>query len=79
MIETHINPAIALSDAKQQITPAVLYTLFEGLVFRKADADDKDFHRKLLELRSRVDSTDDLLLQALITRMNLIRQMYLHH
>ena len=75
MIETHINPAVALSDAKQQITPAVLHTLFEGLVFRKADADDKDFHRKLLELRSRVDSTDDLLLQALITRMNLIRQI----
>jgi chorismate mutase len=75
MIETHINPSVALSDAKQQITPAVLHTLFEGLVFRKADADDNDFHRKLLELRSRVDSTDDLLLQALITRMNLIRQI----
>jgi chorismate mutase len=75
MIETHINPSVALSDAKQQITPAVLHTLFEGLVFRKADGEGSDFHRKLLELRSRVDSTDDLLLQALITRMNLIRQI----
>jgi chorismate mutase len=75
MIETHINPSVALSDAKQQITPAVLSVLFEGLVFRKAEGDGSDFHRKLLELRSRVDSTDDLLLQALVTRMNLIKQI----
>lgn len=75
MIETHINPSFALSDAKQQITPAVLHVLFEGLIFRKAEGEGSDFHRKLLELRSRVDSTDDLLLQALVTRMNLIKQI----
>jgi len=75
MIETHINPAVALSDAKQQITPEVLAKLISTLVIRSADSNDQDFHRKLLELRSRVDSADDVILQSLISRMHLIHQI----
>lgn len=75
MIETHPNPPAALSDARQQITPESLIKLFNSLVVRTAESASRDFHRKLLELRSRVDSTDDALLQALATRVKLIREI----
>jgi chorismate mutase len=75
MIETHIQPEFALSDAKQQVTPKHLVYLFDQLVFRTPDSDSEGFHRKLLELRSRVDSADDMLLQALINRKRLIEEI----
>jgi len=34
MIESHINPKVALSDAKQQITPAELGVLLGKLILR---------------------------------------------
>lgn len=75
MIETHPNPSKALSDARQQITPEALQKLVSTLVVRQVDSEDQDFHRKLIELRSRVDSTDDALLQALATRIKLIQEI----
>ncbi|MBC7861739.1 MAG: 3-deoxy-7-phosphoheptulonate synthase, partial [Bacteroidia bacterium] len=44
MIETHNDPATALSDAKQQVTPSALIKLLnEELIFRKSFSDDKEF------------------------------------
>jgi chorismate mutase len=75
MIETHPNPDEALSDAKQQISPAALEALMQKLVIRSVDTDDTEFSRALIELRSRVDAADDLILQGLITRQRLIEQI----
>jgi chorismate mutase len=75
MIETHMEPALALTDARQQITPAALNELYHQLVFRTAESNQEGFYRKLLELRSRVDSIDDALLQSLIARKRLIEEI----
>jgi len=75
MVETHINPKVALSDAKQQITPERLKSLMDKIIIRKSDAVDVDIHQKLMELRASVDSIDDLILQALISRNNFIEQI----
>lgn len=75
MVETHINPKVALSDAKQQITPERLKSLMEKIIIRKSGSLDIDFHQKLMELRASVDSIDDLILQALISRNNFIEQI----
>lgn len=75
MIETHPKPDEALSDAKQQISPAALEALMQKLVIRSVDTDDTEFSRALIELRSRVDAADDLILQGLITRQRLIEQI----
>lgn len=75
MIETHPKPDEALSDAKQQISPAALAALMQTLVIRSVDTDDVEFGRALIELRSRVDAADDLILQGLITRQRLIEQI----
>jgi chorismate mutase len=75
MVETHHHPAIALSDAKQQITPVGLKSMMDNITIRKSENVDIDFHQQLIELRARVDSVDDLILQALISRNSLIEQI----
>ena len=75
MIETHFNPQVALTDARQQITPDDLWTIFGQLVQRNSDSHSEGFHRKLLELRSRVDSIDDAILQSLIARKRLVEEI----
>jgi chorismate mutase len=75
MIETHINPHVALTDASQQITPDDLWTIFGQLVQRNSDSLSEGFHRKLLELRSRVDSIDDAIIQSLIARKRLVEEI----
>ncbi len=69
MIETHCMPSIALSDAKQQLTPGQLSSLIEKLVVRKSNSENIEFKSKLEELRESINKTDDELLQILMNRM----------
>jgi len=70
MIETHIQPALAWSDAKQQITPAQLKKLVSSLRVRKVTSEDKVFVNKLNELREQIDKIDEKLLYALHERLS---------
>lgn len=69
MIETHINPEKALSDADQQITPNELKTLLSRLILRKADIENTMLLTTLEELRQEIDSYDNNLLNILEKRM----------
>lgn len=69
MIEAHINPAEALSDAQQQLTPPALGRLLDSLVFRKENVDDVLTRTKLEELREKIDKMDRELLTVLGDRM----------
>ncbi len=69
MIETHFNPSVALSDAKQQLTPFQLLELLQHLVVRQANSDNLEFRNKLEQLRESINKTDDELLQVLLNRM----------
>lgn len=73
MIETHCNPAAALSDAKQQITPSELSNLLDKLVIRSSTIDDRTFLSKLEDLRDRIDELDTKLLSLLANRMEIVR------
>jgi chorismate mutase len=70
MIEAHIRPAEALSDAKQQLTPAELGTLLSRLVFRHESIDDVLTRTKLVELREKIDKIDRDLLEIMADRMS---------
>ena len=72
MIETHVNPDVALSDAKQQVTPAKLTEILDDIVWRHADAGDKEFAHSLEALRSEIDELDTKLIDVLSERMNLV-------
>lgn len=69
MIESHINPAGALSDRKQQITPVELMKVLGSLVLRSPTTDDPEFLETIEDLRSQIDMYDNLLLDILESRM----------
>lgn len=67
MIECHINPDEALTDARQQITPEDLKMMLTHLVFRQKKTCLVE--RDLAGLRGEIDDIDAELLQLLARRM----------
>jgi len=71
MIESHINPDAAWSDAKQQVTPAVLGKIISELVVRSTSSENKIFKDTLSVLREQIDHLDDEIMQKLSSRMKI--------
>lgn len=70
IIESHICPAEAWSDAAQQVTPAQLMDIKERLVLRRPNIGDTP-RVALDELRKKIDVLDNQLLQMLKERMTI--------
>jgi chorismate mutase len=75
MIETHIDPRVALSDAKQQITPKMLKEIISELNIRSASFESTELRNKLEELRAVIDKLDNELLELLAKRMTVSSQI----
>jgi chorismate mutase len=71
MIETHIDPDNAWSDAKQQITPERLNEMVMELIWRSDDSTEQEFINALLHLREQINQVDDELLTLIGQRMKL--------
>jgi chorismate mutase len=69
IIESHITPDKALSDAAQQITPDALRKMLDSLVLRKANIDNVMLMHTLEDLRREIDKYDDRLIDILAGRM----------
>ena len=59
MIESHIDPDNAWSDAKQQITPERLAEMLDGLIWRSENTDAKEFITALATFREQINHIDD--------------------
>lgn len=76
MIESHCNPSVALSDAKQQLTPSELSDLlYKQIVVRDADSDSPEWRENIDQLRAKIDVIDENLLYTLGSRMSISRQI----
>jgi chorismate mutase len=76
MIEAHCNPTVALSDAKQQLTPAELDDLlYRQITVRDADSDAPEWKDNIDQLRAKIDVIDENLLYALNSRMKVSSQI----
>lgn len=75
MIEAHINPDVAWSDAKQQVTPERLGQILNELVYRKPQSDDPAFINQLSLLRDQIDELDNQMVDLLASRMKVSRQI----
>ena len=75
MIESHITPAVAWSDAAQQVTPSALKDLLENLKFRTADSPSLEAGNKLDALRKEIDNFDDDIFQKISSRMKVADQI----
>lgn len=71
MIETHHDPENAWSDARQQITPAILVKIMQDLKIRKKTIQEKDYTEELNHLRAQIDIIDHELLELLGNRMGI--------
>jgi chorismate mutase len=72
MIEAHVDPSVAWTDAKQQLTPAALAELADRLTIREPESANEVFVDQLADLRKQIDKIDDLLLQKLGERMAIV-------
>lgn len=75
MIESHIAPHKALSDAQQQITPDALLQLLQKLQVAHTTSDSAEFTNLLEQYREKIDSIDTQLLELLAQRMDIVTQI----
>jgi chorismate mutase len=78
MIESHIHPDKALSDAEQQLTPADLKTLLSELQFPKTESNNAEFTNKLNNFRQMIDEIDDELINLLRKRISVTEDIGLY-
>lgn len=74
MIETHLDPTVAMSDAKQQVTPQRLSEILDAIIWRHS-VGDKQFNRSLETLRGHIDDLDMKLINTLASRMELVDEI----
>jgi len=75
IIESHIDPDNAWSDAKQQITPAQLGEMISSIHWRKEDTNSQEYHAALEKLRQQINQLDDELLQVLGQRIKVAEKI----
>jgi chorismate mutase len=71
MIESHLTPDAAWSDAKQQVTPSALTKIIDGLIVRTPSTDSKTFKDTLSRLREEIDQLDDDIMHKFAARMKI--------
>lgn len=71
IIESHINPDTALSDASQQITPSQLGHILRHLIIRRPGSESE----RLREMRVEIDECDSKLIEILSRRMRVSREI----
>lgn len=71
IIESHCNPAVALSDAAQQVTPEQLSYIVEHLTVRSETFSTEDIR----DLRRQIDEIDDTIVEILSKRMRVCREI----
>lgn len=75
IIETHIDPDNAWSDAAQQVTPMVLKQIFHDLRVRKETDEADDYTMRMNKLRTQIDEFDSKILEILGGRMKIADQI----
>jgi chorismate mutase len=71
MLESHIDPDNAWSDAKQQVTPERLLEILTELVWRSENATEQEFINALATFREQINQIDDELLALIGQRMKI--------
>jgi chorismate mutase len=78
IIESHIDPDNAWSDAKQQITPEKLGEMIGSIRWRIEDVASEAYHAALEKLRQQINQLDDELMQILSQRMKVAEKIGLY-
>jgi chorismate mutase len=75
MVESHINPEVALSDAKQQLSPETFTFLVNALNIRFQDPLNPIESKELDILRQQIDNLDHEIIELIGKRMQVSREI----
>lgn len=75
IIEVHPDPASALSDKQQQITPDEYGKLLKTLRPKRVDSEDSALVQTINRLRKEIDEVDSQLIELLGKRMEIVREL----
>src|SRR6188768_839488 len=75
IIESHIDPDKAWSDAKQQITPERLAEMLGNIIWRREDVASAEYHAALEKMRNQINHLDDELMQIISQRMKIAEKI----
>lgn len=75
MVESHIDPSVALSDASQQVTPSHLEEIIEELVIRSNKVRSNSSKSELDSLRTKIDLLDHDIVKLLGDRKGLVEKI----
>ena len=75
IIESHIDPDNAWSDAKQQVTPEVLSKMKSDLKVKSSNEDDKSYKHLLNEIRESIDEVDKEIVDIIAKRQDLVEKI----
>jgi len=75
IIESHICPEKALSDAAQQLAPDDLEHMVRSINWRKDSVDDPEFVKKLSLFRQEIDQIDSEVFDLLSRRMDICEKI----
>lgn len=75
IIESHINPDAAWSDAKQQVTPNALAEILNNISWKSGIPIEEIIVEELQDYRNKIDSIDDQLLELIANRMKISTQI----
>ena len=75
IIESHVDPDHAWSDAKQQVTPERLGEIIGNIRWRKEDVASEEYHAALEKLRQQINQLDDEMMQILGQRIKVAEKI----
>ncbi|WP_121354911.1 chorismate mutase [Flavisolibacter nicotianae] len=75
IIESHIDPDKAWSDAKQQVTPERLAEMLDQIIWRREDIPSEELHAALEKFRQQINQLDDELMLLLSQRMKVAEKI----
>ncbi|WP_234735919.1 chorismate mutase [Tellurirhabdus bombi] len=75
IVESHIDPDNAWSDAAQQLTPVHFGEMLDQLQIRKVESSNVEFKGALEQIRATIDNVDRQLVEMLAARMALVEKL----
>lgn len=75
IIESHINPDAAWSDAKQQLAPQALSDILDQITWKSPKTEENIVIAELEEYRKLIDKLDNQLINLIESRMSISKQI----
>ena len=75
IVESHIDPDNAWSDAAQQLTPAAFGEMLDHLEIRQVESPNREFQTFMEQSRRNIDNVDRQLVEMLGARMALVERL----